>query len=294
LNNLFIDKESNDWSRWTPKINYDLLRLSTSFSRNPHFDLLFVYWREKDRSISGFNGSKLWQGILIHIVLAVTYTTPWDNYLVATGVWYYDPDLVTGIVFGYVPLEEYTFFVLETILVGLWWWSLARTKILIPNAPFRPNKPLRTWTLGLLAVLWAASLFLLLSGWQPGTYLAITLTWALPAIAPQLAFGADILWHYRRLLGTVILTGAGYLSAMDALAIGAGTWTIDPSQSTGIFIGNLPIEEAVFFGITVVLISFGMTLLLSDASQERLKELKALLGRLRGCGSTSASDSAGP
>jgi hypothetical protein len=87
-------------------------------------------------------------------------------------------------------------------------------------------------------------------------------------------------------LGTVILTGAGYLSAIDVLAIRAGTWTIDPSQSTGIFIGDLPVEEALFFMITVVLISFGMTLLLSEVSQKRLEELKSLLGRLRGHGST--------
>lgn len=258
----------------------------------PILVLLLLYWRAKDRSIPGFYDAKFWQGLLVHIVLALIYTTPWDNYLVATGVWYYNPDLVTGIVFGYVPLEEYTFFVLETLLVGLWWWSLARRKILTPAAGFRSNKPLRAWTLGLLAVVWAVSFLVLLSGWQPGTYLAITLTWALPAIAPQLAFGADILWHHRRLLGTVVLTGAGYLSAMDALAIGAGTWTIDPSQSTGILIGNLPIEEAVFFLITIVLISFGMTLLLSNASQARLSELKSFLERLRGRGSTSASDNA--
>lgn len=256
--------------------------------------LLLVYWRAKDRSLPGFHGARLWRAILIHIILAVTYTTPWDNYLVATGVWYYDPDLVTGIVFGYVPLEEYTFFVLETILVGLWWWALARMKVFTPQDPFKPNRPLRVWIVGLLAVLWTVSLFVLFSGWQPGTYLAITLTWALPAIAPQLAFGADILWHHRRLLGTLILTAAGYLSTMDALAIGAGTWTIDPAQSTGIFIGNLPIEEAVFFVITVVLLSFGITLLLSDTSQKRLEELRALLGRLRGRGSTSARDNAGP
>jgi lycopene cyclase domain-containing protein len=253
--------------------------------------LLFVNWREKERPSRGFNKGKIWPGILIHFVLAVVYTTPWDNYLVATGVWYYDPSLVTGIVFGYVPLEEYTFFVLETLMIGLWWWTLARRKVFIPDKPFTPNKSLRVWTLGLLAVLWAVSLFVLLSGWKPGTYLAITLTWALPAIASQLAFGADILWHYRRLLGTVILTGAGYLSAMDALAIGAGTWMIDPSQSTRVFIGVLPIEEAVFFVITVVLISFGMTLLLADVSQERLEELKSLLGRSPGRGSTSVRGS---
>jgi lycopene cyclase domain-containing protein len=255
--------------------------------------LLFISWRQKDKPTPGFENDKAWRGILIHILLAIIYTTPWDNYLVATGVWYYNPDLVTGIVFGYVPLEEYTFFILETLLIGLWWWTLAKLPALTPTpspsrrGEFTPNKTLRAWSLGLLAVLWAASLYVLLTGWKPGTYLAITLTWALPAIAPQLAFGADILWHYRRLLGTVILTGAGYLSAMDALAIGSGTWTIDPAQSTGILIGNLPIEEVVFFVITVVLISFGLTLLLAGFSQARLEELKTLLGRLRDRGSTS-------
>ena len=257
----------------------------------PILILLFVNWREKDKPTPGFNERLIWYGILLHIIIAVAYTTPWDNYLVATGVWYYDPELVTGILFGYVPLEEYTFFVLETLMIGLWWWTLARRMLLIPKAPLKPNKALRAWTLGLLAMLWVTSLFVLISSWEPGTYLAITLTWALPAIAPQLAFGADILWHYRRLLGTVILTGAGYLSAMDALAIGAGTWTIAPSQSTGILIGNLPIEEAIFFIVTVVLVSFGMTLLLADVSQERLEELKSLLERLRGRGSTSVRDS---
>jgi lycopene cyclase domain-containing protein len=253
--------------------------------------LLFINWREKHKPTPGFDNSRTWQSILLHIFIAAIYTAPWDNYLVATGVWYYDPDLVTGIVFGYVPLEEYTFFVLETLMIGLWWQMLARQKFFIPKNLFQPNKTLRSWALGLLAALWAVSLFVLLSDWEPGTYLAITLTWALPAITPQLAFGADILWHYRRLLGTVILTGAGYLSAMDALAISSGTWTINPAQSTGIFVGALPIEEAVFFVVTVVLVSFGITLLLAITSQERLEEFKSLLGRLRGRGSTSVRNS---
>jgi lycopene cyclase domain-containing protein len=59
------------------------------------------------------------------ILMAVAYTTPWDNYLVATGVWYYDPRLVLNITFGYVPAEEYTFFVLQTLMTScfaLWLW----------------------------------------------------------------------------------------------------------------------------------------------------------------------------
>jgi len=38
--------------------------------------------------------------ILLNIALALIYTTPWDNYLVATGVWWYDPALVTGLTLG--------------------------------------------------------------------------------------------------------------------------------------------------------------------------------------------------
>lgn len=50
------------------------------------------------------------RALLLHVVLAVVYTAPWDNYLVATGVWSYNPGLVTGVTLGWVPIEEYTFF----------------------------------------------------------------------------------------------------------------------------------------------------------------------------------------
>lgn len=52
-------------------------------------------------------------------LIAVAYTTPWDNFIVANGVWTYDPARVWGIILGYVPLEEYLFFVLQPALAGL-------------------------------------------------------------------------------------------------------------------------------------------------------------------------------
>jgi putative membrane protein len=64
--------------------------------------------------------------LLAHVAAAVIWTTPWDNYLVATGVWYYNPQLVTGITLGWVPIEEYTFFVVQTLLTGAWLLWLAR------------------------------------------------------------------------------------------------------------------------------------------------------------------------
>src|SRR5690349_7866596 len=117
--------------------------------------LAVTYWdNRRNQQIRDFrNGRAVWAGIAIHVLLAVIYTTPWDNYLVATGVWYYNPGLVTGIVLGYVPLEEYTFFVLETILAGLWWWFLAR-RLSPPAEKFQPSKSLRMVTAGVLTILW--------------------------------------------------------------------------------------------------------------------------------------------
>jgi len=213
------------------------------------------------------NGKAVWIAIGVQIALALLYTTPWDNYLVATAVWHYNPGLVTGVILGYVPLEEYTFFMLETLLVGLWWQLVSRRMKAADT--FQPSARLRLWSAGALAALWLTSMITFLSGWEPGTYLMITLVWALPPIIVQLAFGADILWHHRKLVGGVILPIGLYLSLADSLAIQAGIWAIDPAQSTGLFIGGLPLEEGIFFFVTAMLITFGMTLTLANESRQR-------------------------
>ena len=253
--------------------------------------LVIIYWDGKNKKdMAGFsNGRAVWTAILLHVLLAVIYTTPWDNYLVATGVWYYNPALVTGIVFGYVPIEEYTFFVLETILAGLWWWLLAKRSS-PPSEGFKPGKLLLYSTSGMLVFVWLISAFVFFRGTESQTYLSIILFWALPAVLPQLLFGADILWHHRKLVGPAILIPGTYLSLMDVLALRDTTWSISKDQTTGIqFFGILPIEEVVFFFITNVLVIFGMTLLLANESKLRLEEIRAGFRHLQGRGSTSST-----
>ncbi len=232
----------------------------------------FVDIKKKQENRHFKTGRPFWIAVGIHILLALIYTTPWDNYLVATGVWYYNPQLVTGIVLGYVPIEEYTFFVLETLFVGLWWHFLARRQD--PNHDnLVPSKTIRFGSFAVLFVVWVISTILFYAGPSSFTYLSIIFFWALPAIAPQLLFGADILWHHRKLVALTILPMGLYLSAVDSLAITASTWTIAADQSTGIMLGGvLPIEEAVFFFVTVTLVIFGLTLFLADEAQARLQE----------------------
>ena len=222
-----------------------------------------------------------WIVLLAHILIALIYTTPWDNYLVATGVWWYDPALVTGITWGWVPIEEYTFFVVQPIFTGLWllYWARHRMPRLLEPAD---SDPLRAsmWVISLEVgfSLWVGALGVLYIGWSSGTYLALQLVWAIPPILLQLAFGADILWHYRRLILPVLIPTTLYLAAADAFAIQSGIWTIDPAQSLGwLLVEVLPFEEFLFFLLTNTLLIFGMTLVLAQESQQRLSQLKQML-----------------
>jgi lycopene beta-cyclase len=124
--------------------------------------------------------------------------------------------------------------------------------------------------------MWLVFTYLFFVGDPQWTYLSITLFWALPPIAIQLLFGADILWQYRKLVFWAIPIPGVYLSLMDIMALKETTWSISPGQTTGIlFFGILPLEEVVFFFVTNIMITFGMTLLLANVSQERFAEIKS-------------------
>lgn len=218
-----------------------------------------------------------WLAVGLHVIVALVYTTPWDNYLVATQVWWYEPERVLGITLGWVPLEEYGFFILQTILTGLWFLLLTR-RLRQPTRPFEP-RPWYRWAAGLvLLVGWVVSLAALADGNPSWNYLGLILVWALPPILIQFLFGADILWYRRRLVLLTILTPTAFLALADRLAIQIGVWTISPEQTTGWLVAGLPFEELLFFTVTNTLIGLGLTLLMARESQSRLN-LHKLPGR---------------
>ena len=53
------------------------------------------------------------------MLLAVTYTGPWDHYIIEQGVWSYPPGRIIGPTIGNVPLEEYCFMILQVTLTAL-------------------------------------------------------------------------------------------------------------------------------------------------------------------------------
>ncbi|MDY7040687.1 MAG: lycopene cyclase domain-containing protein [Chloroflexota bacterium] len=231
-----------------------------------------VYDRRREREFPHqFRTTHPWGAVLTHVAIALIYTTPWDNYLVANRVWWYDPNLVTGITLGWVPIEEYTFFVVQTLMTGMWLLLLMRRWSPVADPPSL-RSGLRWAAAGSGGALWLVWVVVLLAGWTEGLYMALILVWALPPIILQLAFGADILWRYRRLVLTGLLPPFLYLCFVDALAINSGTWTISPEKTFGLDLGGiLPLEEAIFFLVTNVLIVFGVVLMLAKESRRRLR-----------------------
>ena len=84
-----------------------------------------------------------WWPLGVLVGVAFVYTTPWDNYLVARAIWTYPPEAVLATV-GYVPVEEYAFFVIQTVITGLW------TRLLQARWPVRvqPEADLRVRAIG--------------------------------------------------------------------------------------------------------------------------------------------------
>jgi lycopene cyclase domain-containing protein len=250
--------------------------------------LVWLLWSSRWRFFSF--AFPIGYSFLLLATLATLYTTPWDNYLVATRVWWYDPALVLGLTIGWVPVEEYLFFILQPVLGGLiLLYLFSRKRAFSPVQPHTEDQArnpeelsgvrFRRWSLVIAFAIWVASLATLILGEPATTYLSLELAWALPVIIMQLAFGGDILWQQRRKVIFVILLLTVYLSAADALAIQSGVWTINPTKSLGILLGGvLPVEEFVFFLLTNIMVAFGFVLIWTPQS---LVRLKGILSRIR-------------
>ncbi|MEM9226933.1 MAG: lycopene cyclase domain-containing protein [Verrucomicrobiota bacterium] len=202
-------------------------------------------------------------GTVVLAAIAFTYTTPWDNYLVASGVWYYGSDrVIESAILGYVPVEEYLFFILQPILTaGFLLWYLAKSPQITTRLKDKLERRKPAYLgcalfLGLTAI--AAGM--LLSGNQQLRYLALILVWACPVLAFQWAYGGGTLYRLRRVALPAILAPTAYLCVVDMIALKLGIWVINPATSTGIHLYLLPLEEGLFFLLTNLLVVQGLLL----------------------------------
>ena len=187
--------------------------------------------------------------------LALVYTTPWDNYLIIRGVWWYGEGAVLTR-FWVAPLGEYLFFVFQPLLVGLW---VARFSV----ETDRPlSTPLPTRALGLLAAGLVAAAGVALLDTDSGLYLGSLLAWSAPILAIQWGFGWPYLLSQWRVVAVGTLVPTVYLWLADRLALALDIWVISDRYTTGLDVPllGLPIEEAVFFLLTSLFVVQGLVL----------------------------------
>ena len=189
-------------------------------------------------------------GIFFLSLIALVYTTPWDNYLIFRGVWTYPPEAVVGKL-GYVPLEEYGFMILQTWLAGVLFTLLPFTKE-IPSLHFSPLAFLPALFIGVLGCVFLYS--------DKGTYSGLILVWAFPPLGLQWCLGAKVLLSTFKLwlMPWALLTI--YLCFADSFAISKGIWSLNSETRSGWDLGNLPVEEALFFTPTNLFVIQGLCL----------------------------------
>jgi lycopene beta-cyclase len=210
--------------------------------------------------------------------IALLYTTPWDNYLVASGIWAYPPERILATI-GYVPVEEYAFFVLQPLLTGAFFtwvlcrWlergqrndgaGLSRPAIAGTGTVVRGHGELGLWRTGGALVFIALAL---LGAWlltiERGRYMGLILVWASPVLLVMWLFIGRRIARVRVPVVLGIGIPTAYLWVADAIAIRLGIWSISERFTLGWSPLGLPVEEAVFFLITNILVVVGVSLFL--------------------------------
>lgn len=197
--------------------------------------------------------------VAVLCTVAVAYTTPWDNYIIYHKAWWYRKDAVIGTI-GYVPIEEYMFFIIQTVFTTLWTslcnrWTMNALHLRQPD-PLK-RAVLRYGVMGALAALgcW---------GWLnaiPATktfYLGSIAWWALLVVIVIWFLAGTYIVSRLSSLYACILVPTVYLCYVDVIALRAKVWHINEATSLELFlVDDLPIEEIIFFLVTNVIVALG-------------------------------------
>ncbi|CAO1633242.1 unnamed protein product [Sympodiomycopsis kandeliae] len=196
--------------------------------------------------------------------IAFVWTTPWDNELVRQRAWRYPRSCVIGTI-GYVPYEEYFFFIIQSVMTTLFVnftsrWLLP-TLYIFQSPSERGRKAFTPSNLSLVA---CSATFvagcILTRPQQHSYYLGMILWWASIPLGLLFwgtsAFVARMPWRGGKTVFLFsLLLPTFYLWACDLFALKRGTWHINEATSFNVFpIPELPIEEMIFFLLTNLLL----------------------------------------
>lgn len=200
---------------------------------------------------------RAWIAAPLLSVIAFVYTTPWDNYLVFRRVWWYGTERVLGTLF-YVPYEEYAFFALQPLMTGMVLYATLKRS----RPGWKPVALRRSIIFGIYVAITVVGVVFLFDGWDASLYMGLILAWAGPVLVGLWAYGYPLFVAHRRAFLISLSLATAYLWVADRTAIALGIWAISDQYSFDLDPLGLPVEEAVFFFVTNLLVIQGILLFL--------------------------------
>lgn len=220
--------------------------------------------------LAALNSADAWtkdegQALGLVLLAVVIFTTPWDNLAAKWGIWGFPPEKYS-LRLGYLPVEEYAFFVLQSLNVML---AMRALLYFFPDFQTGQETEIGLWTLiclGASMIPWiivAAQLLVLRKKAGPCVNYAVHLAWFLPVVYVQWIIAPPLFWAHGGLLMLLTISFGVYYTLADLVAVRAGTWFFDETQITGLKLGGiLPWEEVAFFFLTSLLVAQSYLLLL--------------------------------
>lgn len=182
-------------------------------------------------------------------LVSLATASPWDNYIVYHKAWWYCPNCVLFVI-GYVPIEEYSFFVIMTVMTTIFTSMVMRWEL--PTLHLKATSSLQFMVVRYVPILGFASAAVW--GWfnaipNTQTFYGGCILWYTMPVLALLWWGASnyIVSRFVPFAISIIIPTI-YLCWVDLIALRAGTWHINEATSTGIFVIDvLPLEEFGFF-----------------------------------------------
>jgi lycopene cyclase domain-containing protein len=194
-------------------------------------------------------------------LMALAFSTLWDNIIASHHVWTYDAKCMKGVLFA-IPYEEYAWFVLHTLLAQA---LLLRMWAAKPGIASRPDFPSRCHDMKVVVpvvVLLASTMMgikLCRDGNNDHLYLGIIMAFMSPVLAFIWAgFAHFFLWAPASYVAAIVLESA-YVITVDQFAISRGIWHIYPGTGVRLplnMFGNtgIQIEQFLIYSLTTVLV----------------------------------------
>jgi len=199
------------------------------------------------------------------LVAVLLFTTPWDNLAAKWGIWGFPRDKYS-VRIGYLPVEEYAFFLLQSANVMLAVralfhfvpnWQTGQGVLVSKLTLICLGGSLLPWLLIFFQLRW------LRKRGGPCVNYALHLAWFLPVIYGQWVLAPFLFLAHAGMLATVTGAFGIYYTLADYVAVRCGTWFFDEKQITGVKLARiLPWEEVAFFFVTSLLVAQSYLLLL--------------------------------